>query len=166
MSPSPLLARIVGSRRGAVAQLGERRNRTAEVRGSNPLGSTRHGGQFAVINDDQSRPRREEQSFSIGRGVIAGGKALQQERPAYGVRRDGGRRRRAHCDLQHTTRLVPDLAKQNAIRRTGVTDEQTRPCRQRRSLRPDNRRLADDRSRLRRRVVQLSPARWPASSNE
>jgi hypothetical protein len=25
---------------GAVAQLGERRNRTAEVRGSNPLGST------------------------------------------------------------------------------------------------------------------------------
>ncbi len=26
---------------GAVAQLGERRNRTAEVRGSNPLGSTR-----------------------------------------------------------------------------------------------------------------------------
>ncbi len=30
-----------GSARGAVAQLGERRNRTAEVRGSNPLGSTR-----------------------------------------------------------------------------------------------------------------------------
>jgi hypothetical protein len=26
---------------GAVAQLGERRNRTAEVRGSNPLGSTK-----------------------------------------------------------------------------------------------------------------------------
>src|SRR5579872_1105028 len=29
-----------GGRNGAVAQLGERRNRTAEVRGSNPLGST------------------------------------------------------------------------------------------------------------------------------
>jgi hypothetical protein len=28
-------------RGGAVAQLGERRNRTAEVRGSNPLGSTK-----------------------------------------------------------------------------------------------------------------------------
>jgi hypothetical protein len=28
---------------GAVAQLGERRNRTAEVRGSNPLGSTKSG---------------------------------------------------------------------------------------------------------------------------
>jgi hypothetical protein len=32
---------MAGFRRGgAVAQLGERRNRTAEVRGSNPLGST------------------------------------------------------------------------------------------------------------------------------
>jgi hypothetical protein len=34
---------------GAVAQMGERRNRTAEVRGSNPLGSTNH------FNDLRSR---------------------------------------------------------------------------------------------------------------
>jgi hypothetical protein len=37
----PLAPRGYFARRaGAVAQLGERRNRTAEVRGSNPLGST------------------------------------------------------------------------------------------------------------------------------
>jgi hypothetical protein len=35
---------------GAVAQLGERRNRTAEVRGSNPLSSTKPP--FATIRHD------------------------------------------------------------------------------------------------------------------
>src|SRR5882672_2221714 len=37
---------------GAVAQLGERRNRTAEVRGSNPLGSTKPVGM--VLDPAQS----------------------------------------------------------------------------------------------------------------
>lgn len=35
---------------GAVAQLGERRNRTAEVRGSNPLGSTLPGIAFLQLS--------------------------------------------------------------------------------------------------------------------
>src|SRR5262245_15894811 len=39
MAPLVLAHRLWAG--GAVAQLGERRNRTAEVRGSNPLGSTR-----------------------------------------------------------------------------------------------------------------------------
>jgi hypothetical protein len=38
---------------GAVAQLGERRNRTAEVRGSNPLGSTK-----ANFNHQATPPRQ------------------------------------------------------------------------------------------------------------
>ena len=40
--PSRPRRRVIGGDAGggAVAQLGERRNRTAEVRGSNPLGST------------------------------------------------------------------------------------------------------------------------------
>src|SRR5271170_7180903 len=45
---------------GAVAQLGERRNRTAEVRGSNPLGSTslrslREAAARQVAPDDLER---------------------------------------------------------------------------------------------------------------
>ena len=39
--PVPPQPRVAGPGDGAVAQLGERRNRTAEVRGSNPLGSTK-----------------------------------------------------------------------------------------------------------------------------
>src|SRR5216684_5467832 len=39
LPPSP--AKWSAGPAGAVAQLGERRNRTAEVRGSNPLGSTK-----------------------------------------------------------------------------------------------------------------------------
>src|SRR5208282_1801477 len=52
---------------GAVAQLGERRNRTAEVRGSNPLGSTslrslselrlgKYPGMFSLAPSSYSRP--------------------------------------------------------------------------------------------------------------
>src|SRR5712691_9584494 len=40
LTPRGAEAYITPSCAGAVAQLGERRNRTAEVRGSNPLGST------------------------------------------------------------------------------------------------------------------------------
>jgi hypothetical protein len=35
---------------GTVAQMGERCNRTAEVRGSNPLSSTRQSAQIDVIS--------------------------------------------------------------------------------------------------------------------
>jgi hypothetical protein len=46
MAAGPVNGRLLRPRAsarpaGAVAQLGERRNRTAEVRGSNPLGSTK-----------------------------------------------------------------------------------------------------------------------------
>src|ERR1700757_555594 len=41
---------------GAVAQLGERRNRTAEVRGSNPLGSTKNP--FAVLRSNSLQARK------------------------------------------------------------------------------------------------------------
>jgi hypothetical protein len=40
LAKKPALHRPICASGGAVAQLGERRNRTAEVRGSNPLGST------------------------------------------------------------------------------------------------------------------------------
>jgi hypothetical protein len=40
LAKKPALHRPIRASGGAVAQLGERRNRTAEVRGSNPLGST------------------------------------------------------------------------------------------------------------------------------
>ena len=36
---------------GLVAQMGERRNRTAEVRGSSPLGSTKQHGAIAQLGE-------------------------------------------------------------------------------------------------------------------
>src|SRR5438477_13211682 len=39
---------------GAVAQLGERRNRTAEVRGSNPLGSTSFRASSPIVRSSHA----------------------------------------------------------------------------------------------------------------
>ena len=52
----PLLRTPAGSAgpAGAVAQLGERRNRTAEVRGSNPLSSTKASRCFLEVRDSKS----------------------------------------------------------------------------------------------------------------
>src|SRR5580700_6769865 len=53
---------------GAVAQLGERRNRTAEVRGSNPLGST---SQYNALRDHMrgtEPPRKPRASIRLDFG--------------------------------------------------------------------------------------------------
>src|SRR5215471_21423968 len=49
---------------GAVAQMGERRNRTAEVRGSNPLGSTNQ----ALVGTLVSRQAQSSQSIEVSAG--------------------------------------------------------------------------------------------------
>src|ERR1700732_2002317 len=60
----PALYRPVRAGGGAVAQLGERRNRTAEVRGSNPLGSTSQ--RWVSRSSRRQQNFREHNSCDIG----------------------------------------------------------------------------------------------------
>src|SRR6202045_5392885 len=58
---------------GAVAQLGERRNRTAEVRGSNPLGSTNEPQSFLGFSDAALNDENTETSVWHNAGTASDG---------------------------------------------------------------------------------------------
>src|SRR3990170_4155277 len=58
---------------GAVAQLGERRVRNAEVRGSTPLGSTRIPADFVI----EERHRRRAGGVMVFRGFDAKGQKVR-----------------------------------------------------------------------------------------
>jgi hypothetical protein len=84
---------------GAVAQLGERRNRTAEVRGSNPLGSTSSSicRCSAIGLSRSSRPNRKSQlSTSVPQRGTTDGYDLQ----ARGRIRSPDMTRRTSAHLQ------------------------------------------------------------------
>jgi hypothetical protein len=70
---APRLARLLGApyadRRGAVAQMGERCNRTAEVRGSIPLSSTSLGAPAKLLGAEDGR---QEKPYRVGPPELTG----------------------------------------------------------------------------------------------
>src|SRR5258708_2059149 len=71
LPPSP--ANASAGPAGAVAQLGGRRNRTAEVRGSNPLGSTKDSQSFLWFSDAALNDENTETSVWHNAGTASNG---------------------------------------------------------------------------------------------